>query len=133
MIASKCVAWVQVMRGSKVLNAKFSSLRLAAALLLAGAAAGCSSDVSRFDGIFSSKPDTLTTSSIPHRNNAVNGRVPTPRANLQSGDDQALGQPYPENQDVSYDPVSTSTIDSRSAVNPMKVERAELNSPGVKA
>lgn len=109
-------------------------------VLLAGAATGCSSDVSRFDGLFSSKPDTLTTASVPHRTNAVNGKLPTPSANVrtvQAGDvdvtgDQALNQPYPGNQDISYDPVSTSTIDTQSAVRPMKVERTELSTPGAK-
>ena len=109
-------------------------------VLLAGAATGCSSDVSRFDGIFSSKPDTLTTASVPHKNNAVNGKLPTPSASVQAVQasdadvtgDQALNQPYPGNQDISYDPVSTSTIDTQSAVRPMKVERTELSTPGAK-
>jgi murein DD-endopeptidase MepM/ murein hydrolase activator NlpD len=128
------------MRALKVMNAKSSPLRLAAALLLAGIASGCSSDVSRFDGLFSSKTDNLTTNSVPHRVNAVNGKLPTPRQNVASvnaadadvNGDQALNQPYPENQDVSYDPISTSTIDSKSAVTPMKVQRSELQTPGVK-
>lgn len=122
------------MRALKVVNAKSSPLRLAAALLLAGIASGCSSDVTRFDGLFSSKPDTLTTNSIPHKNNAVNGKLPTPRQDVASvattdtdlSGDQALDQPYPGNQDVSYDPISTSTIDSKSAVTPIKVQRSEL-------
>ena len=126
------------MRALKTVNAK-SPLRLAAALLLAGIASGCSSDVTRFDGLFS-KSDTLTTASVPHRNNAVNGKLPTPRqdvASVQPSDadvsgDLALNQPYPGNQYVSYDPFSTSTIDSRSSVSPMKVQRSELKQPGVK-
>lgn len=128
------------MRALKVVNAKSSPLRLTVALLLAGIASGCSSDVTRFDGLFSSKPDSLTTNSIPHKNNAVNGKLPTPRQDVASvattdtdlSGDQALDQPYPGSQDVSYDPISTSTIDSKSAVTPMKVQRAELKTPGVK-
>jgi murein DD-endopeptidase MepM/ murein hydrolase activator NlpD len=107
-------------------------------VLLAGVASGCSSDVTRFDGLFSSKPDTLTTNSIPHKVNAVNGKLPRPSADIASvrttdvdvSDDQALNQPYPGNQDVSYDPISTSTIDAKAAVTPMKVERSELKTPG---
>ncbi|MBX9455707.1 MAG: peptidoglycan DD-metalloendopeptidase family protein [Rhizobium sp.] len=122
------------MRALVVRNTKSSSLRLAAVVLLAGVASGCSSDVTRFDGLFSSKPDTLTTNSIPHKVNAVNGKLPTPRADVTSVQardvdvtgDQALDQPYPGNPNVSYDPISTSTIDTRSAVTPMKVERTEL-------
>lgn len=110
-------------------------------VLLAGVASGCSSDVTRFEGLFSSKPDTLTTASIPHKVNAVNGKIPTPGADVSTvrpGDadvsaDKALDQPMPGNQDISYDPVSTSTIDARSAVTPMKVERTELSTPGAKA
>ena len=89
------------MRASVIRNTKSSSLRVAALVLLAGAATGCSSDVSRFDGIFSSKPDTLTTASVPHKTNEVNGKLPTPSANVrtvQASDvdvngDQALNQP----------------------------------------
>lgn len=128
------------MRASVIRNTKSSSLRVAALVLLAGAATGCSSDVSRFDGLFSSKPDTLTTASVPHKTNAVNGKLPTPSANVrtvQASDvdvsgDQALNQPYPGNQDVTYDPVSTSTIDAQSSVRPMRVERTELSTPGAK-
>jgi len=110
-------------------------------ILLAGAASGCSSDVTRFDGLFASnKTDTLTTASIPHKVNAVNGKLPTPGADVKSVQasdadvtgDQALNQPMPDSQDISYDPVSTSTIDARSAVTPMKVERSELSTPGAK-
>lgn len=126
------------MRASVIRTAKSSTLRLAAVVLLAGVASGCSSDVSRFDGLFSSKSDTLTTASIPHKINAVNGKLPTPSADIrtvQPSDadltgDQALDQPYPDNQNVSYDPVSTATIDTRSAVTPMKVERGDLSKPG---
>jgi murein DD-endopeptidase MepM/ murein hydrolase activator NlpD len=129
------------MRASVVRNAKSSSLRFAAAILLAGVASGCSSDVTRFDGLFaSSKTDSLTTASVPHKVNAVNGKLPTPRANVNSvqasdtdlNGDQALNQPMPDGQDVSYDPISTSTIDTKSAVTPMKVTRTELATPGAK-
>ena len=129
------------MRAKIVRTAKSSTLRLAAVVLLAGVASGCSSDVTRFEGLFSSnKTDTLTTASIPHKVNAVNGKLPTPGANVRSVQasdvdvtgDQALDQPMPVNQDVSYDPISTSTIDAKSAVTPMKVERSELSTPGAK-
>ena len=123
------------MRALKIMNANASPLRLAAALLLAGIASGCSSDVSRFDGLFSSKTDNLTTNSVPHNVNAVNGKLPTPDRNVASVNaanadvtgDQALNQPYPANQDVSYDPISTSTIESRTTV-----QRTELKTPDVK-
>lgn len=123
------------MRALKIMNANTSPLRLTVALLLAGIASGCSSDVTRFDGLFSSKTDNLTTSSVPHKVNAVNGKLPTPGQNVVSvnaadadvNGDQALNQPYPGNQDVSYDPISTSTIETRTTVR-----RTELKTPDVK-
>ncbi|WP_246697281.1 peptidoglycan DD-metalloendopeptidase family protein [Rhizobium sp. G21] len=104
-----------------------SSIRLITVLLLAGAATGCSSDVTRFDSLFSrSRTDTLTTASVPHRVNAVNGKVPTPRAELARGDvsgDAALNQPYPGQP---YDALATSTVPAA----PSRVQRAELTAPG---
>lgn len=124
------------MRSIEVLKSRVSPLRLVTAFLLAGAASGCSSDVTRFDGLFS-KTDNLTTNSVPHRVNAVNGRVPTPRENIASanadlnGDvsgDQALNQPYPA------DPISTSTVsDARASVTPVRVQRTELASPAAQS
>jgi murein DD-endopeptidase MepM/ murein hydrolase activator NlpD len=111
------------------------------ALLLAGAASSCSSDVTRFDGLFSSKTDRLTTNSIPHRVNAVNGKLPTPRENVANAGnddpsaDAALNQPYPGSNNVSYDPVSTATTEesvARKSVTPVRIERTELKTPGVK-
>jgi murein DD-endopeptidase MepM/ murein hydrolase activator NlpD len=100
--------------------------------------------VTRFDGIFSSKTDRLTTSSIPpHNVNAVNGRLPTPRENVANGDDSqtdvtgdnALNQPYPGKNNVSYDPISTSTTDesvARASVKPVRIQRTTLSTPTVK-
>jgi murein DD-endopeptidase MepM/ murein hydrolase activator NlpD len=110
-------------------------------MLLAGAASSCSSDVTRFDGLFSSKTDRLTTNSIPHRVNAVNGKLPTPRENVANAGnddpsaDAALNQPYPGNNNVSYDPISTSTTEesvARKSLKPVSTERTELKTPSVK-
>jgi murein DD-endopeptidase MepM/ murein hydrolase activator NlpD len=114
---------------------------LVTAFLLAGAASGCSSDVTRFDGLFGSKADRLTTSSVPHKANAVNGKLPVPRAEVRNGGnledlsgDAALDQPYPGNDNVSYDPISTSTTEmspARASVTPVRIERRELTTPKV--
>jgi murein DD-endopeptidase MepM/ murein hydrolase activator NlpD len=97
--------------------------------------------VTRFDGIFSSKTDRLTTNSIPHKANQVNGKLPVPRADItRPGNDDvsadaALNQPYPGNRNVSYDPISTSTTEqsvARKAVTPVRIERSELSTPSVK-
>jgi murein DD-endopeptidase MepM/ murein hydrolase activator NlpD len=130
------------MRNFEIVKSRVSPLRLVTALLLAGAASSCSSDVTRFDGLFSSKTDRLTTSSVPHKVNAVNGKLPTPRndvANAGNDDpsaDAALNQPYPGKNNVSYDPISTSTTEvsvARKSVTPIQIQRTELKTPNVKA
>ena len=54
------------MRINSSLNTRKSTVRIAGALLLASVATGCSSDASRFSGLFSDT-DSLTTASIPQR------------------------------------------------------------------
>ncbi|MGO7162957.1 peptidoglycan-binding protein, partial [Rhizobium johnstonii] len=100
--------------------------------LLASAATGCSSDVTRFGGLFSSSgQDQITTSSIPRRN--MNGPQgdPVPRADLSSsavasqsgygGGNDAVNQPYPSRQ--GYDPTRTSSSSARLASAPVSVQR----------
>lgn len=58
------------------------AVRFIAIALLAGTAAGCSSDATRFDSFYASA-ENLKTNSIQYPTNAVNGRVPTPSADLQ--------------------------------------------------
>jgi murein DD-endopeptidase MepM/ murein hydrolase activator NlpD len=92
--------------------------------------------------MFSSKTDTMTTSSIPHNMNAVNGKLPVPRADIAQTSgidsdvtgDQALNQPMPSNK-VTYDAIDTSTVSEspvRASVTPIQVERTDLKSPTVK-
>lgn len=61
---------------------KNPAVRFIAIALLAGTAAGCSSDATRFDSFYASA-DNLRTNSIPS-SNAVNGRVPTPSADVET-------------------------------------------------
>ncbi|WP_457583082.1 peptidoglycan DD-metalloendopeptidase family protein [Ensifer canadensis] len=111
-----------------------STIRLCAAVLLAGVATGCSSDASRFDGLFS-RSDTLTTSSI-QRNT-----TPVPRGDVDNGQmavvspadtrNSALGQPYPS-ANGGYDPVNTASTpvsSARAASTPMSVQRSTLADP----
>ncbi|MBL0374881.1 peptidoglycan DD-metalloendopeptidase family protein [Rhizobium sp. KVB221] len=133
------------MRNTEIVKSRVSPLRLVTAFLLAGAASGCSSDVTRFDGLFSSKTDGLTTNSIPHKVNAVNGKLPTPREDIANAGnnqdlsgDAALDQPYPgrNTANAGYDPISTSTTElspARASVNPIRVQRTELSTPTVRA
>jgi murein DD-endopeptidase MepM/ murein hydrolase activator NlpD len=115
-----------------------------AAALLASVATGCSSDVSRFGGLFSSSgQDNITTSSVPRR--TLFGNNPVPRGTVgndqqfasadQGGSrDAALNQPFPDQGAVSYDPINTSTTGgsgTRLATTPMTVQRGELSDPTV--
>jgi murein DD-endopeptidase MepM/ murein hydrolase activator NlpD len=96
--------------------------------------------VTRFDGIFSSRTDRLTTNSIPHRVNEVNGKLPIPRETVANAGDEdtspnaALNQPYPGRNVQADDGLSTSTTETvaRASVRPVRIERAELSAPGVK-
>ena len=116
-----------------------------AAALLASVATGCSSDVSRFGGLFSSSgQDNMTTSSVPRRTLFGGGGNPVPRGDVGNGGQQyasgsqmgtrneALNQPFPGQGNVSYDPINTSTTagsGTRFATTPMSVQRGELADP----
>ncbi|MCJ8520518.1 murein DD-endopeptidase MepM/ murein hydrolase activator NlpD [Pseudorhizobium tarimense] len=111
-------------------------LRIAGALLLASAATGCSSDATRFSGLFSDT-DSLTTASIPQRQGSgAYGQAPTPRGDLGGGMATApsagygtvapsAGQAYPANS--GYASVASP---ARSAAAPAAVQRVELAPPG---
>ena len=115
-----------------------SVIRLCAAVLLAGVATGCSSDVSRFDGLFS-RSDDITTGSIPR------SATPVPRGDVASGGvsepsyggGAALGQAYPAGgQGGGYDPINTATTpvsSARVASTPMSVQRSTLAEPSAAA
>src|SRR4051794_26719567 len=70
------------------------------AAFLASAATGCSSDASRFGGLFSSS-DHITTNAIPRRQLSGLEGDPVPRADVASGSadystqNAAMNQPYP--------------------------------------
>ncbi|WP_439618696.1 peptidoglycan DD-metalloendopeptidase family protein [Shinella sp.] len=119
-----------------------TATRLVAAALLASVATGCSSDVSRFGGLFSSSgSDNITTSSVPRR--TLFGNNVVPRGSVGNGQqvvatdqmgtrEQALNQEFPDQGTVSYDPINTSTTGgsgTRLATTPMTVQRGELNDP----
>ncbi|OJF89943.1 LysM peptidoglycan-binding domain-containing M23 family metallopeptidase [Pararhizobium antarcticum] len=115
-----------------------SAVRLFVAVLLASAATGCSSDATRFGGLFS-KSDGITTNSIPSNS------IPIPAGDLQGGQmaampdgggnsrDQAMSQPFP---DPSYDNVNTASTpvsQARAAATPMNVQRTALATPTARA
>jgi len=113
-----------------------SLTKVAAAMLLASAATGCSSDATRFSGLFS-KTDNITTASIPQRQGAgAYGRAPMPSADI--GSNQASLPAVP-----SYDYGSRNAATSqaypaasggyaspaRVASAPVAVQRTELAPP----
>jgi murein DD-endopeptidase MepM/ murein hydrolase activator NlpD len=117
-----------------------------AAALLASVATGCSSDASRFGGLFSSSgSDNITTSSVPRR--TLLGGDPVPRGAIGNGQqfataeqmgsrNEALNQPFPDQSAVSHDPINTATTSgsgTRFATTPMRVQRGELSDPTVGA
>ncbi|MDO1585109.1 peptidoglycan DD-metalloendopeptidase family protein [Rhizobium oryzicola] len=112
-----------------------SVVRIAAAAFLASAATGCSSDATRFSGLFS-KSDNLTTASIPQRQGAGSwGQAPVPQSDVGTGAQPtyqaSAAQParaYPPAQ--SYpSPARTSASPARVASAPVSVQRAELAPP----
>lgn len=101
-----------------------SAVRLFAAMLLAGVATGCSSDATRFGGLFS-RSDNLTTNSISR-----SGNVPLPRGDVQgsgmaqmpvdqSGGREIDNQPFPDPVNTASTPVSR----TREATTPIDVQR----------
>jgi murein DD-endopeptidase MepM/ murein hydrolase activator NlpD len=102
--------------------------------LMASAATGCSSDSTRFAGLFSSK-DTMTTASVGQRPSVMNN-APVPMADVNnaggtyapsasSGGDytnrqQAMAQPYPGQQ--TYSP-------ARRASSAVQVQKSDLAPP----
>lgn len=88
-----------------------SVIRLIAIVLLAGTAAGCSSDVSRF---MTQATDGITTASVPAPASTRLAPVGAiPNSSGQYGAPQAVSQAYPgdmRSPSRSYDPVSTGSV-----------------------
>lgn len=123
-----------------------SVAKMFAAALLASVATGCSSDASRFSGLFSSGPDQMTTASIPNRQGAgAYGQVPVPQGDMNGGYASAPqggyanqnmasnsgmgGQAYPQSGGYGGG-VQPSMARSASA---SPVQRSELSAPGAPA
>jgi len=114
-----------------------SVAKMFAAALLASVATGCSSDATRFSGLFSSGPDQMTTASIPTRQGGgAYGQAPVPQGDMNGGYASAAPQGGYANQNMaanSYPPsggyggnVQPSTARSASA---SPVQRSELSAP----
>src|SRR5690606_11743892 len=89
------------MRIKSSLKPRKSLLRIAGAVLLASAATGCSSDATRFSGLFSDT-DSLTTASIPQgQASGAYGQAQLPRGEIASAspgiyrrENLSANQPY---------------------------------------
>ncbi len=117
-----------------------SIAKMLAAALLASVATGCSSDATRFGGLFSSGPDQMTTASIPNRTaGGAYGLAPVPQGDVNSGGYAASGpqggyanqnmagnQQYPASSG-GYGSVQPSS--ARAASSSAPVQRAELSPP----
>ncbi len=117
-----------------------SIAKMLAAALLASVATGCSSDATRFGGLFSSGPDQMTTASIPNRTaGGAYGQAPVPQGDVNSGGYAASGpqggyanqnmagnQQYPASSG-GYGSVQPSS--ARAASSSAPVQRAELSPP----
>ncbi|MGF9695336.1 peptidoglycan DD-metalloendopeptidase family protein [Rhizobium sp. 0TCS1.26] len=122
------------MRVKKTSNVRKSAVRIAVAALLASAATGCSSDATRFAGVFDR--DNLTTASIPQRQGgAAYGQAPMPTEDVGNGGQPSYGagrspvaQSYPSANSGSYPSASASP--ARSAAAPVAVQRSTLSAPG---
>lgn len=117
-----------------------SIAKMFAAVLLASVATGCSSDATRFGGLFSSGPDQMTTASIPNRTaGGAYGQAPVPQGDVNSGgyaaaapqggysnQNGANNQQYPASNG-GYGSVQPSS--ARAASSSAPVQRAELSAP----
>jgi murein DD-endopeptidase MepM/ murein hydrolase activator NlpD len=110
-----------------------TSAKVLVAVFLASAATGCSSDASRFSGLFSSR-DNLTTASVPSRHiTGLNGATPVPRGDVAQGGQQtysqpdynsrnaAMSQPYPSQPTYNPSPARTASA--------APIQRGELSAP----
>ncbi|MBD9372162.1 peptidoglycan DD-metalloendopeptidase family protein [Rhizobium sp. ARZ01] len=101
--------------------------RILVAVLLAGAATGCSSDATRFGGLFSSTDD-ITTNSTPRR--TIFGGNAVPRGDVNSGGQSvAMGQPYPGQDAGAMSASADGGSSARMATTPMSVQRTALADP----
>ncbi|OLP59991.1 peptidoglycan-binding protein [Xaviernesmea oryzae] len=103
--------------------------RLVVAILLASAATGCSSDSSRFGGLFN-RSDLLTTSSV---NTAPVPQSDVGQGGMDMGRNQALAQPMPPQPTRSAELAPAPVSRARAASQPIAVQRTELAEPGAAA
>lgn len=115
------------MRFNSSSNMRKSAVRVAVAAFLASAATGCSSDATRFAGIFDK--DNLTTGSIPQRQGGgAYGVAPVPEENVGGGYQAAApaNPSYGSNPSYNNRAYAASPVRAASAA---PIQRSELAPP----
>jgi len=108
-----------------------TAAKVLVAAFLASAATGCSSDASRFSGLFSSR-DAMTTASVPPRQITGLNSAPVPRGDVAQGRQAynqpdynsrgaAVSQPYPSQPTYNPSPARTASA--------APIQRGELSAP----
>ncbi|MDL2398508.1 peptidoglycan DD-metalloendopeptidase family protein [Rhizobium mayense] len=113
-----------------------SAGKVLVAILLASTATACSSDTTRFGGLFAGSPDRTTTGSINRRGLTGPDGDPVPRADVAQGGgyqqqdySQQNASPYP-NSPARYNPSYSS---ARVSTAPVAIQRSDLAAPTASA
>lgn len=109
-----------------------SVAKIFVAVLLAGAATGCSSDATRFGSIFGSSPDPMTTASIGNNGGGYRAQAPVPRGDIAGnyGSQAPVANSYPQNNNSSYGGYNGVQPSPARAASSVSVQRTELAAPG---
>ncbi|AYG58985.1 LysM peptidoglycan-binding domain-containing M23 family metallopeptidase [Rhizobium jaguaris] len=116
-----------------------SAGKVLVAILLASTATACSSDTTRFGGLFAGSPDQTTTGSINRRGLTGPDGDPVPRADVAQGggyqqqdysqQNAPVTRPYP-NSPARYNPSYSS---ARVSTAPIAIQRSDLAAPTASA
>jgi murein DD-endopeptidase MepM/ murein hydrolase activator NlpD len=124
----------RVMRMSNSPKIGKSVAKIFAAVLLAGAATGCSSDATRFGSLFGSSTDPMTTASINSNDAGNYSQAPVPRGDIagQYGNAAQSGQQntYPQANNSNYGGYNGVQPSPARAASSVSVQRTELAAPG---
>ena len=116
-----------------------SAGKVLVAILLASTATACSSDTTRFGGLFSGSPDRTTTGSINRSGVSAPDDNPVPRAEVAQGggyqqrDYSQQNAPAPRtypNSPAGYNPSYSS---ARASTAPVAIQRSDLAAPSASA
>jgi murein DD-endopeptidase MepM/ murein hydrolase activator NlpD len=109
-----------------------SVAKMFVAMLLAGAATGCSSDATRFGSLFGSSTDSMTTASINTNGGQTRQQVPVPRGDISGnyGAQAPMQNSYPQSNQAGYGGYGNVQPSPARAASSVSVQRTELAAPG---